>query len=183
MKQIIYNVLCSSKILCCSLERLHICYILLTNTALVPSKVHYSRHSINVCVALNKWVTPLPLLEAFSLSEISESSFSASFNFATYNTKLTGLAYILYLSKYGSFPLLLPLIFIIVTSFKRINSEVHLNLLMELTFFIYLILTELIPELKNQELNRRNVQNTDFILLKRTQSICFHWWIKKLDIE
>ena len=53
--------------------------------------------------------------------------------------------------------------FHIVTSFKRINSEVHLNLLlMELTFFIYLILIEFISELKNQELNRRNVQNTDF---------------------
>ena len=53
--------------------------------------------------------------------------------------------------------------FHIVISFKRINSEVHLNLLlMELTFFIYLILIEFISELKNQELNRRNVQNTDF---------------------
>lgn len=53
--------------------------------------------------------------------------------------------------------------FHIVTSFKRINSEVHLNLLLvELTLFIYLILIEFISELKNQELNRRNVQNTDF---------------------
>jgi hypothetical protein len=33
-------------------------------------------------------MTALPLLEAFSLSEISESSFSASFNFATCDTKI-----------------------------------------------------------------------------------------------
>lgn len=42
---------------------------------------------------------------------------------------------------------------------------------MELTFFIYLILIEVISELKNQELNRSNIQNTDFILFKRTQSM------------
>lgn len=44
---------------------------------------------------------------------------------------------------------------------------------MEFNIFIYLILIELISELKNQELNRRNVQNTDFIYSKEPKAFVF----------